>query len=48
VIRAARNVAERALTYSRFAQHTQPALINGVPGPVTAVDGKTLSGSGSC
>jgi hypothetical protein len=31
-IRGAQNVAERALAYSRFAQHTQPALLNGTPG----------------
>lgn len=42
-IRGARNVAERALTYSRFAQHTQPALINGVPGLVTAAAGQPIS-----
>ena len=42
-LRGARNVAERALIYSRFAQHTKLALINGVPGLVTAADGQPIS-----
>jgi RNA polymerase sigma-70 factor (ECF subfamily) len=39
-IHGARKVAERAMAYSRFAPYTQPALINGVPGLVTASDGQ--------
>jgi hypothetical protein len=42
-IHGARHVGERALTYSRIARHTRPALINGVPGLVTATGGQPRS-----
>jgi hypothetical protein len=42
-IRGAQNVAERALAYSRSAQHTQPALINGIPGLVTTINGQPIT-----
>jgi hypothetical protein len=42
-IHGARNAAERALAYSGFAPYTQPALVNGVLGLVTALDGEPLT-----
>jgi len=42
-LHGASNVAERALIYSRFAQHTELVLINGVIGLVTVADGQPIS-----
>ncbi|MFB6725081.1 RNA polymerase sigma factor SigJ [Kribbella sp. NPDC056345] len=40
VVRGALAVVEQALMFSRLAPHTELALINGVPGAVTVVDGR--------
>ena len=39
LVRGARAVAEQALTYSRLAPSSRPALVNGAPGAVTAPGG---------
>jgi hypothetical protein len=39
LVRGARAVANQALTYSRFANFSQPALVNGAAGAVTAPGG---------
>jgi RNA polymerase sigma factor (sigma-70 family) len=43
LVRGARAVIEQALTFTKLAPHTRPALINGLPGVVTVV-GDTLMG----
>jgi RNA polymerase sigma factor (sigma-70 family) len=43
LVRGALAVVEQALTFTRLAPHTRPALINGYPGAVTVV-GDTLMG----
>ncbi len=43
LVRGARAVVEQALTFTKLAPHTRPALINGFPGAVTVV-GDTLMG----
>ncbi|MEU6330795.1 RNA polymerase sigma factor SigJ [Streptomyces sp. NPDC047049] len=43
LVRGARAVVERALTFSRFAAFARPALVNGAPGLVTARDGRPFS-----
>jgi RNA polymerase sigma factor (sigma-70 family) len=43
LVRGARAVVEQALTFTKLAPHTRPALINGLPGVVTVV-GDTLMG----
>jgi RNA polymerase sigma factor (sigma-70 family) len=40
VVRGARAVAGQALTFSRFARHAQPALVNGAAGLITAPGGQ--------
>ncbi len=40
VVRGALAVVEQALMFSRLAPHTELALINGVPGSVTVVNGR--------
>lgn len=42
-IRGAGSIARNALTFSRLAQHAQPALINGAPGLITARDRRPVS-----
>ena len=39
LVRGARAVANQALTYSRLAPYSRPALVNGAPGTVTAPGG---------
>jgi ketosteroid isomerase-like protein len=39
-VRGAPAVAEQALTFSRLAQHAQPALVNGTPGVVVIRRGR--------
>jgi len=43
VVRGALAVVEQALMFSRLAPHTEVALINGVPGGVTVVNGRVQS-----
>ncbi|MFI5710527.1 RNA polymerase sigma factor SigJ [Kribbella sp. NPDC051620] len=43
LVRGALAVVEQALTFTRLAPHTRPALINGYPGAMTVVNG-TLMG----
>ena len=43
LVRGARAVVEQALTFTKLAPHTRPALINGFPGAVTVV-GDNLMG----
>ena len=43
VVRGAAAVAGRALAFTRFAQVTLPALINGAAGVVTAADGRPIT-----
>jgi RNA polymerase sigma-70 factor, ECF subfamily len=43
LVRGALAVVEQALTFTRLAPHTRPALVNGYPGAVTVV-GDTLMG----
>ncbi|TDD57405.1 sigma-70 family RNA polymerase sigma factor [Kribbella antibiotica] len=43
VLRGALAVVESALTFSRFAPYTERALINGLPGIVTVINGRIQS-----
>src|SRR5262249_15115211 len=43
VVRGARAVAERALTFSQLAQFAQPVLVNGVAGVLVAPGGQPFS-----
>ncbi|WP_328383789.1 sigma-70 family RNA polymerase sigma factor [Streptomyces sp. NBC_00400] len=43
LVRGARAVVERALTFSRFAAFARPALVNGAPGLVTTQGGRPFS-----
>ncbi|PZF80102.1 RNA polymerase sigma factor SigJ [Jiangella anatolica] len=43
LIRGARRVAENAVRFAEAARHARPVLVNGVPGLVTAPDGRPLS-----
>jgi len=43
VVRGARAVAERALTFARLAPHARPALVNGAAGVVVAPGGRPFS-----
>ncbi|WP_336048509.1 sigma-70 family RNA polymerase sigma factor [Streptomyces sp. CA2R101] len=43
LVRGARAVVERALTFSRFAAFARPALVNGAPGLVTTRGGRPFS-----
>ena len=43
LVRGAPAVAAQALLFSRLSRHIQPALVNGVPGLVTAPGGQPLS-----
>nr|WP_245737700.1 hypothetical protein [Jiangella alba] len=43
LIRGARRVAEGALRFAEAARYSRPVLVNGVPGLVTAPDGRPLS-----
>lgn len=43
VVRGAREVAERAFTFSRLSPFARPALINGVPGVVVVPGGRPFS-----
>ncbi|MEU9009386.1 RNA polymerase sigma factor SigJ [Streptomyces sp. NPDC048479] len=43
VVRGALAVVEQAITFSRFAQYAQPALVNGAAGIVAAPAGQLLS-----
>ncbi|MFJ1703766.1 RNA polymerase sigma factor SigJ [Kitasatospora sp. NPDC088346] len=43
LLRGAQDVARQAATFSRYAQFSRPALVNGAPGLVTAPNGRTLS-----
>lgn len=43
LIRGARRVAEGAIRFGEAARHSRPVLVNGVPGLVTAPDGRPLS-----
>jgi RNA polymerase sigma factor (sigma-70 family) len=43
VVRGARAVVEQALTFHRLAQFARPALVNGAPGILTAVDGQAVA-----
>jgi hypothetical protein len=43
VVRGAAAVAERAFPFTRTAQITLPALIDGAPGIVTAADGRPVT-----
>ncbi|MDH6137616.1 RNA polymerase sigma factor (sigma-70 family) [Kitasatospora sp. MAA4] len=43
LVRGAPAVAEQALTFSRFAPFARPALVNGLPGLVTAPGGQPFS-----
>ena len=42
LVRGARAVVEQALLFTRMAPYTQHALINGMPGTVTVVNGEVL------
>ena len=42
-VRGARAVAERALSFSRLAEHARPALVNGTVGLVTAPNGQPVA-----
>ena len=42
-VRGAAAVAGRAFPFTRIAQLTLPALINGAPGVVTAADGRPIT-----
>ena len=42
VVRGAIAVVEQALTFTRMAPYTQPALINGTPGIITVVNGRLV------
>jgi RNA polymerase sigma factor (sigma-70 family) len=42
VVRGAIAVVEQALTFTRMAPYTQPALINGTPGIITVVNGRLM------
>ncbi|SEE26135.1 RNA polymerase sigma-70 factor, ECF subfamily [Streptomyces sp. 2224.1] len=43
LVRGARAVVERALTFSRFAAFARPVLVNGAPGLLTAQGGRPFS-----
>ena len=43
VVRGDLAVAGQAITYSRFSEFARPALVNGMPGIVTIVDGRAVS-----
>ncbi|MFF3455422.1 RNA polymerase sigma factor SigJ [Streptomyces sp. NPDC002730] len=43
VVRGALAVVEQAITFSRFAQYAQPALVNGAAGIVAAPEGQLFS-----
>ncbi|AVZ72652.1 RNA polymerase subunit sigma-70 [Streptomyces lunaelactis] len=43
LVRGARAVAGQALMFARFATFARPALVNGVPGVVTAPEGQPVS-----
>ncbi|WUD73192.1 RNA polymerase sigma factor SigJ [Streptomyces sp. NBC_00510] len=42
-VRGARTVASQALSFRRTALHARPALVNGAPGVVTALQGRVVS-----
>jgi RNA polymerase sigma-70 factor (ECF subfamily) len=43
VIRGARAVAERAVTFARLSPYARPALVNGAVGAVVAPDGRPFA-----
>jgi RNA polymerase sigma-70 factor (ECF subfamily) len=43
VVRGARAVAERAMTFARLSPYVRPALINGAAGVVVAPQGRVFS-----
>jgi len=42
IVRGALAVVEQALTFTKMAPYTQPALINGTPGIITVVNGRLM------
>jgi RNA polymerase sigma-70 factor, ECF subfamily len=42
LVRGAKAVVEQALMFSRMAPYTEPALINGLPGAITVVNGRLM------
>jgi RNA polymerase sigma-70 factor (ECF subfamily) len=42
LVRGARAVVEQALMFSRMAPHTEHALVNGMPGCITVVNGRLM------
>jgi RNA polymerase sigma-70 factor (ECF subfamily) len=42
LVRGAREVVEQALMFSRMAPYLQVALINGMPGVITVVNGRLM------
>jgi RNA polymerase sigma factor (sigma-70 family) len=42
LVRGAKAVVEQALLFSRMAPYTEPALINGLPGAITVVNGRLM------
>ncbi|WP_112241934.1 RNA polymerase sigma factor SigJ [Kribbella monticola] len=42
IVRGALAVVEQALTFTKMAPYTQPALVNGTPGIITVVNGRLM------